>query len=399
MNIRYLLFGFGVLWSQLISAQDFKTTFPQLILQGKITEAITLFESYLDKEKLNSEYYYYATIAYAKNNDIDDALNQLEIALQKGLTNIETYNDGSLDPLKTTSAYPKLEKVLQENRRQGFVALKKRQKQLAQDFEESTTETSILLNMTPAKHQANRNTCSVFAATAIAEYLLGEKNSPLDLSESYNYYISKKKALNNDFLIDAYQSIDGLAGYLALDGYSYGTMTEAQWPYEPTNWLITGDSRCTSENGQSTMECFTGIPPENAKELANQFKTVYIPLDKIDSYLLNEKKPVLVNIWLYQNGLNMTTGEVTIPEKGKEILMGGHVVVLTGYDSATETFTFKNSWSNQWGTNGFGTIPKAYLLKHFEASKSIPFNRDASEEEKDYITKVSMGASLQLTKK
>ena len=96
---------------------------------------------------------------------------------------------------------------------------------------------------------------------------------------------------------------------------------------------------------------------------------------------------MLVNIWLYQNGIDMQTGQLSIPPKGQEILMGGHVVVLTGYNAEKEEYIFKNSWGDTWGNNGFGTMPKAYLEQHFEASKSVPFNLDATDEQKRIFSK------------
>lgn len=36
--------------------------------------------------------------------------------------------------------------------------------------------------------------------------------------------------------------------------------------------------------------------------------------------------------------------------------VGGHCVCITGYDDKTKTFTFVNSWGEDWGKNGFARI-------------------------------------------
>ena len=291
--------------------------------------------------------------------------------------------------------YKRIAKKLTRNEKRAVKELTKLQKRLSYKFSNGSKASTIDLKMTPVKHQANRNTCSVFAATSIAEFLLKEhRGQEVDLSESYNYYLAKHKALSNTFLKDAYLPVDGLAGYLALDGYSFGASMESDWPYEQNNWFATNNKKCKKPNGVPSVACFTGIPPKNLESIEETFKTVYIPFDKIGAYILNEKKPVLVNIWLFRNGMNMQTGALNIPPEGEEQLMGGHVVVLTGYDAIQQEYTFKNSWGEAWGNKGYGTMPKAYLEKHFEASKSIPFNLDASIEEKEYLAKVALGSSL-----
>jgi len=42
-------------------------------------------------------------------------------------------------------------------------------------------------------------------------------------------------------------------------------------------------------------------------------------------------------------------------------VLGGHALVLVGYNDSTSRFTFRNSWGASWGDAGYGTIPYAYL--------------------------------------
>lgn len=55
------------------------------------------------------------------------------------------------------------------------------------------------------------------------------------------------------------------------------------------------------------------------------------------------------------------TGNIPMPTANSEFL-GGHAVVVIGYNDATQRFKFRNSWGTGWGNNGYGTLPYAYLL-------------------------------------
>jgi len=45
-----------------------------------------------------------------------------------------------------------------------------------------------------------------------------------------------------------------------------------------------------------------------------------------------------------------------------ESVVGGHAVVIVGYDTATQRFIIRNSWGVSWGQSGYFTIPFEYVL-------------------------------------
>ena len=55
------------------------------------------------------------------------------------------------------------------------------------------------------------------------------------------------------------------------------------------------------------------------------------------------------------------TGNVPLPTS-RDRHVGGHAVLIVGYDDRRRLFTFQNSWGRRWGANGYGTLPYAYLL-------------------------------------
>ena len=56
------------------------------------------------------------------------------------------------------------------------------------------------------------------------------------------------------------------------------------------------------------------------------------------------------------------TGIVPMPDMRTETVEGGHCIVMCGYNNKTKRFTCMNSWSQDWGDQGFFTIPYQYVM-------------------------------------
>lgn len=245
--------------------------------------------------------------------------------------------------------------------------------------------------MQPVRYQGERNTCSVFAATSLMEFLIKkETGKDLDLSEQYNYWTSKNKTLNNNTL-QFYSAVDGLPGYLALEGYKYGSALESQWPYEAQNPMMAKDPKCLNTN-QPSSDCFTGVPSPKLVTLPYKIKTSYIDRNKIGEFLLKQKTPVLVNIkWCYQ--AVDAKGDFHMPNATELAQCGGHVIALVGYDSETKRFTFRNSWGATWGNLGYGTLPEDYLMQHCEVCENLKYLDQYNAEERELVLNTSRGVT------
>lgn len=49
-----------------------------------------------------------------------------------------------------------------------------------------------------------------------------------------------------------------------------------------------------------------------------------------------------------------------MPQPGDQVL-GGHAVVLVGYDDDSQRFIVRNSWGEGWGQAGYVELPYAYV--------------------------------------
>jgi C1A family cysteine protease len=54
------------------------------------------------------------------------------------------------------------------------------------------------------------------------------------------------------------------------------------------------------------------------------------------------------------------TGIVPMPSMSEDML-GGHAVMLVGYDDSEQRYIVRNSWSSGWGMLGYCTMPYAYV--------------------------------------
>jgi C1A family cysteine protease len=76
-----------------------------------------------------------------------------------------------------------------------------------------------------------------------------------------------------------------------------------------------------------------------------------------------DKLPVVFGFSVYESFESdevAKTGTVLMPDKSEQLL-GGHAVVLCGYDDETKRFLVRNSWGEEWGQAGYFTLPYEYV--------------------------------------
>lgn len=79
---------------------------------------------------------------------------------------------------------------------------------------------------------------------------------------------------------------------------------------------------------------------------------------------LAEGVPVSVGFTVYESFESdevAKTGKVPMPGSNEQIL-GGHAVLVVGYDDSQGVWICRNSWGENWGDKGYFYMPYAYLL-------------------------------------
>ena len=70
--------------------------------------------------------------------------------------------------------------------------------------------------------------------------------------------------------------------------------------------------------------------------------------------------PVIMGFLVYSSFMSSgvaRSGLMPYPNSRRERLLGGHAVLLVGYDNKTGRFIARNSWGNAWGDRGHFYMP------------------------------------------
>jgi len=130
----------------------------------------------------------------------------------------------------------------------------------------------------------------------------------------------------------------------------YGACNETTWPYDVSK--------------------FNQLPTLNVFKSSLYFRKytysfVDQKLDRLIFVLHNQKKPILFGIYVYDSFLTdkvASSGIVPMPNLDTEKLLGGHCIVMIGFDNTKSQFICVNSWGSSWGSNGFFYLPYDYVL-------------------------------------
>lgn len=123
---------------------------------------------------------------------------------------------------------------------------------------------------------------------------------------------------------------------------------------------------CHESDWDYSIKNITVRPPENAylkPLLLANFK--YFAIARNIEHIkacIHGGNPILFAFMLYSTFYDaVITGRVEMPDLINDRLIGGHCVLIVGYDDKTQRITCANSWGTLWGKRGFFTLPYAYI--------------------------------------
>jgi C1A family cysteine protease len=153
------------------------------------------------------------------------------------------------------------------------------------------------------------------------------------------------RAIEGDIHTDTGTTIE--AGVSAIK--KSGACPEADWPYY--------------------INRFTQLPPKTCYDSGAVCK--YIDSHQVSQNLI-QLKQALINgsvicfgfmaFMSLESPETTKTGIVPMPDPAKEQCLGGHAIVLVGYQEDQKRFIFRNSWGIAWGDQGYGYMPYDYVL-------------------------------------
>lgn len=197
----------------------------------------------------------------------------------------------------------------------------------------------------PVLSQGKIGSCTANATSnAILFFLKRSKKQEFQPSRLYIYYFSR--LIENNIEIDSGCEIRNVMKAVA----NYGACEEDLVPYIIENFKIRPDNFYI-KRGKSKIKNFKYL--------------------SVDQELINIKNclfqgyPILLGIELYESSEydeNLKSGIIPIPDTNNERYLGGHCILLMGYDDEKSIFCFLNSWGDGVGDNGYFYIAYEYLL-------------------------------------
>ncbi len=79
----------------------------------------------------------------------------------------------------------------------------------------------------------------------------------------------------------------------------------------------------------------------------------------IKKWLL-KNEPIAISLAIYSSFTNNKTGIINIPKENEEMI-GGHAIIICGFDDKNKRFIMRNSWGIYWGDKGYFYLPYDYI--------------------------------------
>ena len=191
------------------------------------------------------------------------------------------------------------------------------------------------------ENQGNLGSCTANALVGNLEFLDNRIDSVYkDVSRLFIYY--------NERLLEG--TVDYDSGASLRDGIKTlvktGCCWEKTWPYLVKFFTKKPSSRCYQEARSHCIKSY------------HRISTLLEMLT-----CLTEGYPFVFGFSVYESFESRRvaqTGIVQMPKKDERML-GGHAVMVVGFDQRKKRFLIRNSWGDNWGQNGYFTMPYAYL--------------------------------------
>ena len=200
---------------------------------------------------------------------------------------------------------------------------------------------SLLQYCSPVENQTTTSSCTAHGLVGNLEILEKKNNTNFyDISRLFVYY--------NTRMLRGIEDSD--EGGTIRDGIKslvrYGYCSEKLWEFNEKKVNEKPDRKSYKEAKRHLIKEYSRIL--NINDIIKCIASGY---------------PVVFGISLYESfesEIVSKTGKVPIP-KINERVIGGHCMLIVGYDMETKLFIVRNSWSEKWGDKGNCYIPFKYM--------------------------------------
>lgn len=197
-----------------------------------------------------------------------------------------------------------------------------------------------LTNQMPKRvyDQGNVGSCTGEGIAALfAHYLWKESKRYVEPSSLFIYW-------NERYIEGTVNSDEGAmirTGIKVIS--SIGTSTTKTWPFRESKWAVKPSAQAFQE--ATGLRSPVGLKVDNTDG-----RSIRVAI--------SDNCPVVFGMMLYTNIERITYWEPVLskPRRG-ESPIGGHCMLIVGYDDTKRLYKVRNSWSRLWGLNGYFFVP------------------------------------------
>ena len=201
--------------------------------------------------------------------------------------------------------------------------------------------TDVQMIACPILNQGNLGSCVAQSAYALL-YIMSKGKITLSRLQLYMCL----RALDNSSLTrDTGGTIRGVMKAIS----KYGVCDENLWNHDIKNFDKLAPKPAFSNTYNITNFVYTFVTQD--------YKSI--------KEVLVSGSPIICGIAVYESFQSENSnkyGIIPMPNTKTQKLLGGHAILLIGYDDKSKTFKFQNSWGTNWGDKGYGYIPYDYVL-------------------------------------
>lgn len=196
----------------------------------------------------------------------------------------------------------------------------------------------------PVWDQLSLGSCTAQAIAAALEFDRKKQGLQPDFTPSRLFIYWCERSIEHTLNSDSGAQIrDGIKSVA-----KWGVPPEPEWSYDLAKFMVRPPEKCWVD----------------AKlDRAVSYQRVQQNLTQMQACLASGN-PFIAGIAVYESFESdqvAQTGMVPMPNHDEQLL-GGHAILICGYNMAKKVFTFRNSWGDGWADKGYGYLPFGYLL-------------------------------------
>lgn len=195
----------------------------------------------------------------------------------------------------------------------------------------------------PVYDQLALGSCTSNAIAAAIEFDMMKQGLPNVMPSRLFIYYNER---------DMEGTISSDSGAIIRDGIksvnSQGVCPETEWPYNISQFMVAPPAQCYQDA---------------LKDRALSYQRVARNLDQMKACLASGL-PFVIGFTVYssfESASVASTGIVPMPMRSEKVL-GGHAILVCGYDASKSVFYARNSWGTNWGQQGYFEMPFEYLM-------------------------------------